>query len=291
MWYASRPRSRSSASAGRIDRQQQLGHVPRLRKRVQPHVDALQVQQHARQHLRLGRRRQQRRIERRFVADMTLQQPAAVVLGQPRAAMKRIEDERREAHEEVPRKVHAFDLNARSARHFHVDERERNRDARAALEHFVEKAVARIVVAIAVAREALPRRRGTRSAHRPPSPTCARPAGSRSPTAARARRRPWRRAVSRYGAGSSDGHSSCAIISAGVARSRSGLRSQLREFADEDVFHRAAHYRAVIAAVLKTLRRRSIVQERRVTCAHACNFHYVLKQLNLSKLAIYNKTY
>jgi hypothetical protein len=64
--------------------------------------------------------------------------------------MKRIEDERREAHEKVPRKIHPFDLDAGAPRHFHVDERERNRNTCPALEHFVEKAVARIVVAIAI---------------------------------------------------------------------------------------------------------------------------------------------
>jgi hypothetical protein len=43
----------------RIDRQQQLGDIPRLRKRVHADVGALQIQQHARQDLRLGGMRQQ----------------------------------------------------------------------------------------------------------------------------------------------------------------------------------------------------------------------------------------
>src|SRR4029453_8367251 len=68
--------------------------------------------------------------------------------------MKRIEDERREAHQEVPWKIDALNLDTGPARDLHVDESERNRYSRAAFKHLVEKAVAGVVVAIAVAGEA-----------------------------------------------------------------------------------------------------------------------------------------
>src|SRR6187431_952776 len=68
--------------------------------------------------------------------------------------MKRIEDERREAHQEVPWEIDALNLDTGPARDLHVDESQRNRYPRAAFEHLVEKAVAGVVVAIAVAGEA-----------------------------------------------------------------------------------------------------------------------------------------
>src|SRR5918992_19342 len=85
---------------------------------------------------------------------MALQKPAAVVLRQPCTAMKRVENERREAHEEVPGKIHTINLDTRAPRDFHVHERERNRYTCPPLEHFVEKAVAGVVVPVAVSSEA-----------------------------------------------------------------------------------------------------------------------------------------
>jgi hypothetical protein len=54
----------------------------------------------------------------------------------------------------MPRHVHAFDFHAGAPRHFHVDERKGDRDAGAAVEHLVEKAVARILELDVVADEA-----------------------------------------------------------------------------------------------------------------------------------------
>ena len=56
----------------RVDGEQQLGDVARLREREHPHVDALQVQQHAREDLRLGGVRQQPRFDPRRVAEIVV---------------------------------------------------------------------------------------------------------------------------------------------------------------------------------------------------------------------------
>ena len=71
---------------------------------------------------------------------------------------------RRQRSRKWPGKLIAFHVEAGAARDFHVDQRQRDRDAGAAIEHFVEEAVARIVVVRVVADEVLLRRTGTRSA-------------------------------------------------------------------------------------------------------------------------------
>ena len=59
----------------------------------------------------------------------------------------------RAAHEEMSGKVDAVHLQTGAPRHFHVDDRQRDRDAGAAVEHFVQAAVARILVLVPVADE------------------------------------------------------------------------------------------------------------------------------------------
>ncbi len=100
-------------------------------------------------------------IERRGVSDVRAQKLAAIEFGQQRAAVERIDDQivpvdrARRAHQEVAGKVDAGDLEAGAARDFHVDHRETDRDPSPPVEHFVEKAVARVLVVLTVAGEAL----------------------------------------------------------------------------------------------------------------------------------------
>src|SRR5204863_5286839 len=134
----------------------------RLWKRAHVHVDALQVQQHADDDFLAGSRREQRLAKCDLGADVLLQQHAAVALRQQRAAVKRIDQQAaggafadvRAAYEKMTREVDAVDVQPRAPGDFHVDDRQRDRNARAMIEHLVEAAVARILVAL-VAAEAL----------------------------------------------------------------------------------------------------------------------------------------
>ena len=54
----------------------------------------------------------------------------------------------------MPGEVDAFDVQAGAPRHLHVDQRQRDRNPRAAIEHFVQEAVARVFVVHFVADEA-----------------------------------------------------------------------------------------------------------------------------------------
>ena len=113
------------------------------------------------------RRVEQRAIESGVVADVLTQQFAAVGFRQQRAAMEGIDDERvaaqrcagmrsghRRAQQKVPGEIDPGDAQPGAAGDLEVDDREADRDAGAARQHFVEEAVARIVVALAVAGEA-----------------------------------------------------------------------------------------------------------------------------------------
>ena len=57
--------------------------------------------------------------------------------------------------QKVPGEVDAFDVHARPPRDFHVDERQRDRNAGPPIEHLVQEAVARILVLDVVADEPL----------------------------------------------------------------------------------------------------------------------------------------
>jgi len=103
-----------------------------------------------------------RTIECRVVALVPVKQHAAGVLGQNRAAVKRVDDQIlgiREIlaggtpQEEVTRKIDAFDLETGAARDLHVQHAQRNRDAGTPLEDFVQEAVARVLIVAGVAAE------------------------------------------------------------------------------------------------------------------------------------------
>ena len=163
--------------------------------------------------------REQRRIEGCLFADMALEQPPAVVFGQTRASMKRIEDQRRESHQKMAREVDAVDVEPGAAGDFHVDDGQRDRNAGAPFDHLVQETVARIVVPLAVSREPffveqiciqyVDGRFGLAQVLQAPARR----------EAFVARRLPSCRAARDTASGSSAGHSSLAIINAGVARS------------------------------------------------------------------------
>ena len=65
---------------GRIDCEQELRHIARLRKRVHQDVDPLQVQQHAHEDLRFGGPPQQVRFQGLIFAGVAVQQLATRIL-------------------------------------------------------------------------------------------------------------------------------------------------------------------------------------------------------------------
>ena len=81
------------AERRRRERHEQLGDGARLRKRAHVHVDALQVEQHPDDDLRRAwRARSSDLLNAILAADVLLQQHAAVVLREQRAAVERIDD-------------------------------------------------------------------------------------------------------------------------------------------------------------------------------------------------------
>src|SRR5262245_4028106 len=80
------------------------------------------------------------------------------MLRQERPAVERIDDQAAAAsaadfgaaHQEVSGEVDAVDMESRAPGHLHIDDAERDRDAGAAVEHFVETAVPWILVLLAV---------------------------------------------------------------------------------------------------------------------------------------------
>ena len=96
------------------------------------------------------------------LAGMAAEQLAARVRRQQRAAVKRVDDQifrirraapGRAAQQEVPGKIDPLHVEARPPRDLHVEQRERDRNAGAPVEHLVEAAVPRIFVVRAVADE------------------------------------------------------------------------------------------------------------------------------------------
>ena len=61
----------------------------------------------------------------------------------------------RGAQQKMPGKIDAVDVHARPPRDLEIDDREADRDAGAAVEDFVEEAVPRVVVPVAISGEAL----------------------------------------------------------------------------------------------------------------------------------------
>src|SRR5712691_6304473 len=79
----------------RVDGDEQLGDVARLRERQHADVDPLEVEQHPREDLRLGRVGQQARLELRWILLLVARAgPAAEEIArEQRAAVERVDDE------------------------------------------------------------------------------------------------------------------------------------------------------------------------------------------------------
>ena len=104
-------------------------------------------------------------VELGLGADVLLAQLLAIVVIQQGATVEGIHDQeglagmrrpsevRRNAKQEVSGEVDALRLQAGAPCHLQVNDRERDGDARAPVQHLVEKAVARIVVVLAVPAE------------------------------------------------------------------------------------------------------------------------------------------
>ena len=149
----------------RIHGDEQLGDVARLRERQHPHVGPLEIDQHPRQDLRLGRVGQQARLvpRRIFLVFARTGLVPKQLPREHRAAVERVDDEilgvsqassGRTPKQKVPREVDAFDVEARPPGDFHVEQGERDGNPRATIEHLVQEAVARIFVLLLVADEA-----------------------------------------------------------------------------------------------------------------------------------------
>src|SRR5262245_34222677 len=105
------------------------------------------------------------RFERLARADHLLQQRLERFFVEHAAVEERIDDDRitpeirrapLDAHQEMPRKTDAARRNADPLGDLAINERERDRDADAALEHVRKEAVLRVVIVGLVARETLP---------------------------------------------------------------------------------------------------------------------------------------
>ena len=122
-------------------------------------VDPLEVGEHADQELALRHGDELPRGELDGAAERASHQLAAGLTGQDGAAVEGIEqhvlagDPR--ARDEVPGQSDTLHLEAEAAPHLDQDQRERDGDAQAAIEHLVEVAVPGIVVLLRVPREAL----------------------------------------------------------------------------------------------------------------------------------------
>ena len=128
-------------------------------------------------------------------------------------------------------KVDPLDVHAGPPRDFHVDQRQRDRDAGPAIEHLVQEAVARILVVHVVADEVQLVEQVVVERHHPrvalgidSRRRVAAADGGRGDTRARPRGRA-RRADRDRGRHRASGYSMRAIISAAIARSGSGLRA------------------------------------------------------------------
>ena len=163
--------------------------------------------------------------------------------------MERIENHRGASHQKVPGKIHAVDMKARPPRHFHVNQRERNGNAGAPLQHLVEEAVAGVVVSLAVAGEALFVEQirvehvdgGLRGA-RILQAAAGRPAG-------RGLKPPWRRAAEDRAPHRAAG-TRASRSSRPASPGRDRAQGELREFLQEGVFHAAPLLSRIICSSL-----------------------------------------
>ena len=97
-----------------IEREEDVGDAPRVRKRLLPHVKALQIGQHP---LDDGARLagiEQIRREHRIVAQMVREDAAAIGLRQLHATREGIENHIVAPHEEVAGKAHALRRDTRA---------------------------------------------------------------------------------------------------------------------------------------------------------------------------------
>ncbi len=162
---------------------------------------------------------QHRRVQLQPAAVDAVQPLLAVLLGEQRAAVEGIHAAARRPHRATrtmkwPGSPTPSTRQAGAPPDLHVDGGERDGDAGAAVEHVVQEAVARVVVVLAVAAEALLVEEEPRSAR-----ATAATAPARAVEPRRARRAPCRRAAAGRRATSSSGYSSQAISSAASARS------------------------------------------------------------------------
>ena len=123
------------------------------------HVDNLQVVQHPRQDVQVVDHLQKGVLPLQVRAVDFLDPFGAVFRRQELAGVKRIHVEGlgmgAVAHDEVPGQADAVDRQTGAAAHVDIDDGEGNRDADLALQHLVQKAVARVVVVPAVAAQAV----------------------------------------------------------------------------------------------------------------------------------------
>ena len=132
----------------------------RARELLLLEIDRLQVAQHARQDLLLvGRHQPARHDGARHLAALHFAQPLLQVLQTQRdAAAVGIQDHHAllelALDQEVPGKAHPLERQSGTATDLDVQHRQADGDTDTPLQHFVEKAVAWVVVVLQVGREA-----------------------------------------------------------------------------------------------------------------------------------------
>src|SRR5215472_11825364 len=122
-------------------------------------VGALEVGEHARKELAARHGDVVLGSERHLASQHAAHQSLAILRGEQGAAVEGVEEDLRVAQtrprDEMAGQPDALDGEAEALAHLHEDEAQGDGNTLAAVEHVVEEAVARIVVVVAVAREAL----------------------------------------------------------------------------------------------------------------------------------------
>ena len=153
------PRSRKSSALPGWMPDQEVEHAQRAVLVLVAKIDGLEVAQDALEHVLAPAGTQHSRLELHVAVEDAVEAVLAVFLGEQGAAVERVDEQRARGsvhpHHEVSGQADALHLEAGAARDFHEDGGQRDRDARATVEHLVEVAVARVVVALRVAAEAL----------------------------------------------------------------------------------------------------------------------------------------
>ena len=142
----------------RLEDQDTVERGERARPVGAARVDVFQIAQHAREDVPPAHRLQHRRLQLDRLAVDLFEAGADVVEVEDRAAVERVDNQLAALVDRLDQEVRgegdAEEVEPGAPSDLEVDHRERDRDAEAALQHVVEKRVARVAVVVAIARKA-----------------------------------------------------------------------------------------------------------------------------------------